>query len=188
MYLQPLLHFLMNLALFLKLPLVKLSIHDASFKYPLGSDFIHFMFPLDPVNFSKSSIDIGIIMNPDNCENILGYPVTTLDQDRCVHQIYSWIMSGRKRKYVVCVNPHSLKVAKKDLPDLDIRCIRLSTGELGARMLAERANPQADLVWGWAVTNMADGSSRKKKWTDWDRGLDEMDRRSKRRNRKRQRN
>ena len=47
-----------------------------------------------------------------------------------------------------------LKVAKKELSDLDIQSIRLSTGELGARMLAERDNPQADCVWGWAVTNM----------------------------------
>ncbi len=49
-----------------------------------------------------------------------------------------------------------LKVAKKELSDLDIQAIRLSTGELGARMLAERDNPQADCIWGWAVTNMAE--------------------------------
>ena len=49
-----------------------------------------------------------------------------------------------------------IKVAKKDLPDLDIQSIRLSTGELGASMLAEKDNPQADCIWGWAVTNMAD--------------------------------
>ena len=49
-----------------------------------------------------------------------------------------------------------LKVAEKELPDLDIQSIRLSTGELGARMLAERENPQADCIWGWAVTNMAE--------------------------------
>ena len=49
-----------------------------------------------------------------------------------------------------------LKVAKKELSDLDIQAIRLSTGELGARMLAERNNPQADCIWGWAVTNMAE--------------------------------
>jgi iron(III) transport system substrate-binding protein len=49
-----------------------------------------------------------------------------------------------------------LKLAKEDLPDLDIQAIRLSTGELGARMLAERANPQADCIWGWAVTNMSE--------------------------------
>ncbi|MBT4090666.1 MAG: ABC transporter substrate-binding protein [Deltaproteobacteria bacterium] len=48
-----------------------------------------------------------------------------------------------------------LALAKKELPGLDIKAIRLSTGELGARMLAERSNPQVDVVWGWAVTNMA---------------------------------
>jgi iron(III) transport system substrate-binding protein len=46
-----------------------------------------------------------------------------------------------------------LEVARKDLPDLDIDIIRLSTGELGARMLAEKDNPQADCIWGWAVTD-----------------------------------
>ncbi len=47
-----------------------------------------------------------------------------------------------------------LEVARKDLPGLQIDIIRLSTGELGARMLAEKDNPQADCIWGWAVTNM----------------------------------
>lgn len=49
-----------------------------------------------------------------------------------------------------------LKLAQSELPDLDIQAIRLSTGELGARMLAEKDNPQADCIWGWAVTNMAE--------------------------------
>jgi iron(III) transport system substrate-binding protein len=49
-----------------------------------------------------------------------------------------------------------LKVAKQELSDLDIQAIRLSTGELGARMLAERDNPQADCIWGWAVTNTSE--------------------------------
>jgi len=48
-----------------------------------------------------------------------------------------------------------LELAKTELPDLDVQAIRLSTGELGARMLAEKENPQADCIWGWAVTNMA---------------------------------
>ena len=47
-----------------------------------------------------------------------------------------------------------LEVARNDLPDIDIDIIRLSTGELGARMLAEKDNPQADCIWGWAVTDM----------------------------------
>jgi len=49
-----------------------------------------------------------------------------------------------------------LKLAQKELSDLDIQAIRLSTGELGARMLAEKDNPQADCIWGWAVTNMSE--------------------------------
>ena len=53
-----------------------------------------------------------------------------------------------------------LEIAKKDLPDLDIQAIRLSTGEIGARMLAEKENPQADCVWGWAVTNMQEFVSK----------------------------
>jgi iron(III) transport system substrate-binding protein len=49
-----------------------------------------------------------------------------------------------------------LKVAKADMPDLDVKVLRLSTGDLAARILAESANPQHDVVWGWAVTNMVD--------------------------------
>ena len=66
-----------------------------------------------------------------------------------------------------------LKAAKKDLPDLDIQSIRLSTGELGARMLAEKENPQADCIWGWAVTNMSEfvpkGMLAPYKPKDWDK-------------------
>jgi iron(III) transport system substrate-binding protein len=49
-----------------------------------------------------------------------------------------------------------LKGAKKDLPGIDVNVLRLSTGDLGARILAEQANPQHDVIWGWAVTNMVD--------------------------------
>lgn len=46
--------------------------------------------------------------------------------------------------------------AKKDMPDVEVKVLRLSTGDLGARILAEAANPQHDVIWGWAVTNMLD--------------------------------
>jgi iron(III) transport system substrate-binding protein len=46
--------------------------------------------------------------------------------------------------------------AKKDMPDLDVKVLRLSTGDLGPRILAEAANPRHDVVWGWALTNMLD--------------------------------
>ena len=41
-------------------------------------------------------------------------------------------------------------------PDITVDVLRLSTGDLGARMLAEKENPQHDVIWGWAVTQMVD--------------------------------
>lgn len=49
-----------------------------------------------------------------------------------------------------------MSAAKKSLPEVEINVLRLSTGDLGARIIAESANPQADVIWGFAVTNMAD--------------------------------
>lgn len=49
-----------------------------------------------------------------------------------------------------------LRAAKADLPDLDMRLIRLSTGDLTARILTEAADPRHDVVWGQAVTNLVD--------------------------------
>lgn len=46
--------------------------------------------------------------------------------------------------------------AKKAMPDVELKVLRLSTGDLGARILAEASNPQHDVIWGWAVTNMMD--------------------------------
>ncbi|HEY0202388.1 MAG TPA: ABC transporter substrate-binding protein [Burkholderiaceae bacterium] len=49
-----------------------------------------------------------------------------------------------------------IAAAKKDLPDVDVKVLRLSTGDLGARILAEAGNPQHDVIWGWALTNTLD--------------------------------
>ena len=49
-----------------------------------------------------------------------------------------------------------LDAAKKTLPDVKIEVLRLSTGDLGARLIAEAGHPQADVIWGFAVTNMLD--------------------------------
>lgn len=47
-----------------------------------------------------------------------------------------------------------LAEAKKALPDLDINMLRLSNGDLIARIIAEQANPQHDVLWGVAVTSL----------------------------------
>ncbi len=49
-----------------------------------------------------------------------------------------------------------LAAMQRDLPGLKVNMLRLSTGDLHARMLAEAANPRHDVIWGWAVTNMVD--------------------------------
>lgn len=49
-----------------------------------------------------------------------------------------------------------LEAMKKDLPDLQVNVLRLSTGDLAARILAEAENPQHDVIWGYAVTHLLD--------------------------------
>ncbi len=44
----------------------------------------------------------------------------------------------------------------KEVPDVKVNVLRLSTGDLTARILAEKANPRHDVIWGVAVTNVAD--------------------------------
>ena len=77
---------------------------------------------------------------------ILALSLSTLVSAKEKVTVYTSLETDETVKY--------LEVARRDLPDLDIDIIRLSTGELGARMLAEKDNPQADCIWGWAVTNM----------------------------------
>ncbi|SIT80652.1 ABC transporter substrate-binding protein [Pontibaca methylaminivorans] len=46
--------------------------------------------------------------------------------------------------------------AEKAIPDLKINVLRLSTGTLAARLIAEAGNPQADMLWGQAITATMD--------------------------------
>jgi iron(III) transport system substrate-binding protein len=45
-------------------------------------------------------------------------------------------------------------MAEKTLDDIELEVLRLSTGDLTARLLAEKDNPQADVIWGTAATSM----------------------------------
>src|SRR6056297_2112285 len=48
-----------------------------------------------------------------------------------------------------------LELAREAMPDLDIKFVRASTGEVMAKLAAERDNPQADVIYGTAVTELA---------------------------------
>lgn len=83
---------------------------------------------------------IGLIISLISVMFMLG---TAVAKDKVT--VYTSLETDETVKY--------LELARKELTDLEIDIIRLSTGELGARMLAEKDNPQADCIWGWAVTN-----------------------------------
>jgi iron(III) transport system substrate-binding protein len=46
------------------------------------------------------------------------------------------------------------KVYEKMLPNIEVKMLRLSTGDIAARFMAEKENMQADVIWGVAATNM----------------------------------
>ncbi len=50
--------------------------------------------------------------------------------------------------------PPLLDDFKAQHPDIDVKIVRDSTGIITAKLLAEKDNPQADLVWGLAVTSL----------------------------------
>ncbi|WP_322996299.1 ABC transporter substrate-binding protein [Castellaniella sp.] len=49
-----------------------------------------------------------------------------------------------------------MAAAKIAMPDVQFHVLRLSTGDMAARLLAEMKNPRAEVIWGFAVTNMLD--------------------------------
>ena len=49
-----------------------------------------------------------------------------------------------------------LAAFSKAKPDIKVNVLRLSTGDLIARILAEKANPRHDVIWGTAVTQVSD--------------------------------
>ncbi len=42
----------------------------------------------------------------------------------------------------------------KVVPNIEIQWVQDSTGVITARLLAEKANPQADVIWGLAATSL----------------------------------
>ncbi len=50
--------------------------------------------------------------------------------------------------------PIYLALFKKSHPDIDVKIVRDSTGIVTAKLLAEKDNPRADVVWGTAATSL----------------------------------
>jgi len=60
--------------------------------------------------------------------------------------VYTALESDQIKPYL-----ESFKTAE---PDIEVKIVRDSTGIVTAKLLAEKANPQADVVWGTAATSL----------------------------------
>jgi iron(III) transport system substrate-binding protein len=47
-----------------------------------------------------------------------------------------------------------MKAINRALPNVELKILRLSTGDVSARFMAEKDNMQADVIWGVGATNM----------------------------------
>ena len=47
-----------------------------------------------------------------------------------------------------------MKALNKTLPNLDVKMLRFSTGDISARFMAEKDNMQAEVIWGVGATNI----------------------------------
>lgn len=50
--------------------------------------------------------------------------------------------------------PRYLSLFKEEYPNINVKIVRDSTGIVTAKLLAEKDNPQADVVWGTAATSL----------------------------------
>lgn len=60
--------------------------------------------------------------------------------------VYTAVEADDLKKYAARFN--------EDHPDIEIKWVRDSTGVITAKLLAEKANPQADVIWGVAATSL----------------------------------
>jgi len=60
--------------------------------------------------------------------------------------VYTAVEADDLKKYAARFN--------EDNPDIEVKWVRDSTGVITAKLLAEKANPQADVIWGLAATSL----------------------------------
>ena len=59
--------------------------------------------------------------------------------------VYTAIETDQLKQYADAFN--------KAVPDVEIKWVRDSTGVITSKLIAEKANPQADVIWGLAATS-----------------------------------
>lgn len=60
------------------------------------------------------------------------------------------VYTGLEEEYLV----KYIEIFEKDFPDIELNIVRDSQGAISAKVLAEKENPQADVLWGLAGVNL----------------------------------
>ncbi len=68
-----------------------------------------------------------------------------------------WVMAEDLLVYTALEDdeiPRYLALLEKSHPEINVKIVRDSTGIVTAKLLAEKDNPRADVVWGTAATSL----------------------------------
>src|SRR5262245_44807464 len=76
----------------------------------------------------------------------IGFAGTSVRAAQATLTVYTAVEADDLKKYAARFN--------EDHPDIEIKWVRDSTGVITAKLLAEKANPQADVIWGLAATSL----------------------------------
>jgi len=76
----------------------------------------------------------------------IGLAASSVRAAKATLTVYTAIEADDLKKYAARFN--------EDHPDIEIKWVRDSTGVITAKLLAEKANPQADAVWGLSATSL----------------------------------
>jgi iron(III) transport system substrate-binding protein len=76
----------------------------------------------------------------------IGAAATSVRAAKATLTVYTAVEADDLKKYAARFN--------EDHPDIEIKWVRDSTGVITAKLLAEKANPQADVIWGLAATSL----------------------------------
>ena len=77
---------------------------------------------------------------------VIGFAATTVRAAKAALTVYTAVEADDLKKYAARFN--------EDHPDIEIKWVRDSTGVVTAKLLAEKANPQADVIWGLSATSL----------------------------------
>jgi iron(III) transport system substrate-binding protein len=77
---------------------------------------------------------------------LLSLPLMALSQTKTELLVYTALETDQIKAYK--------EAFEKDNPSVELKFVRDSTGIVTAKLLAEKSNPQADVVWGLAATSL----------------------------------